>query len=416
MFKGIPVKEINIRKAFIYINMLCLFIFSVQLFQAPDIKSLIWVLVMWFYIIITTRENILDIKAVLLLVGMCLHAWMFGRYNDQFTNGELIELAVVPFLAYIGGKLLVAFQDKDNFARNVRGLVLITGFGITIHATLNYMNYLESGFVIEAGKRWLDYWTQIPLYATEHSFYGAMMGGLLFYACHEIVKRHFHGIFVLLGVLWVNYINIQVMNRMVFAITIVVFLLDLILYIFLVRKDKRQLKIIVAIVCVLAAAVAAVLLLDVGQIRETAFYSALLNRDGGIINNVRFQIYWTVLKQLIPCWQGGMQMDLMRFYNAHNFWLQTAYVSGIIPFICLALYTLWNFFDIARLITSKDIDISSKLLLFSAYIGLFCYFMTEQGGNGTADYIMYFTLIGGIISQTVKRLKMEARNEHITDS
>ena len=184
MFREIQVKEINIRKAFMYINMLCLFIFSVQLFQAPDIKSLIWVLVMWFYIVITTRENILDIKAVLLLVGMCLHAWMFGRYNDQFTNGELIELAVIPFLAYIGGKLLVAFQNKDNFARNVRGLVLITGFGITIHATLNYMNYLESGFVIEAGKRWLDYWTQIPLYATEHSFYGAMMGGLLFYACH----------------------------------------------------------------------------------------------------------------------------------------------------------------------------------------------------------------------------------------
>ena len=109
-------------------------------------------------------------------------------------------------------------------------------------------------------------------------------------------------------------------------------------------------------------------------------------------------------------------MNLMGFYNAHNFWLQTAYVSGIIPFICLVLYTLWNFFDIVRLITSKDIDISSKLLLFSAYMGLFCYFMTEQGGNGTADYIMYFTLIGGIISQTVKRLKMEARNEHITNS
>ena len=159
-----------------------------------------------------------------------------------------------------------------------------------------------------------------------------------------------------------------------------------------------------------------VLLFDIGHIRETTFYSELLNKDGGIIKNVRFQIYWTALKQLIPCWQGGMQMDLLGFYNAHNFWLQIAYVSGIIPFLCLTIYTVWNFYDILKLILNKKLDISAKLLLSSAYMGLFCYFMTEQGGNGTADFIMYFTLIGGIISQTVKRLKMEDRDEHIINS
>ena len=409
-------KEINIKQIFIYINLLCLFVFSVQLCQAPDIKSLIWLLVMWLYIFISTRENIFDMKAVLLLAGMSLHAYIFGQYNEQFTDRELIELAVIPFLAYLGGKLLVAFQDRTAFSRGIKSLVLTVAFGITVHATLNYMNYLETGFVVQSGKRWLDYWTQIPLYATEHSFFGAIMAGLLFYACYELLNRHFHGILVFLGVLWVNYINIQVMNRMIFAITIVVFLVSLIIYIFLIRKDKKKLKTVLITMVCLVAVVLLVLLFDIGHIRETTFYSELLNKDGGIIKNVRFQIYWTALKQLIPCWQGGMQMDLLGFYNAHNFWLQIAYVSGIIPFLCLTIYTVWNFYDILKLILNKKLDISAKLLLSSAYMGLFCYFMTEQGGNGTADFIMYFTLIGGIISQTVKRLKMEDRDEHIINS
>ena len=109
-------------------------------------------------------------------------------------------------------------------------------------------------------------------------------------------------------------------------------------------------------------------------------------------------------------------MDLLGYDNAHNFWLQVAYESGIIPFLCLVIYTVWNFYDILKLLMGKNIDISSKLLLVTAYLGMFCYFMTEQGGNGTAEFIMYFTLMGGIISQTVKIQNMEKKDEHITDS
>ena len=409
-------KKTIVNNVFICVNLLCLLIFSMQLYQAPDIKTLIWLLVMWIYIIATTRKNVIDFKSLFLLVGMCLHAYMFGQYNDQFTNQELVELAVIPFFAYIGGKLLVAFLDRKKLSKGIKLLVLIVAFGITVHATLNYMNYLETGFIIESGKRWLDYWSQVPLFSTEHSFYGAMMAGLLFYACYELVNRHLHGILVLLGVIWVNYINIQVMNRMVFAITIVVFLLGLIIYAFLVRKDKKKIKIILVITGCLAAAVFVILYLNIGGIRDTAFYSALLNRDGGVIKNVRFQIYWSAIKQIIPCWQGGMQMDLLGYDNAHNFWLQVAYESGIIPFLCLVIYTVWNFYDILKLLMGKNIDISPKLLLVTAYLGMFCYFMTEQGGNGTAEFIMYFTLMGGIISQTVKIQNMEKKDEHITDS
>ncbi len=409
-------KKTIVNNVFIYANLICLFIFSVQLCQTPDIKTLIWLLAMYIYIFITTKKNVIDIKSLFLLAGMCMHAYMFGQYNEQFTNQELIELAVIPFFAYIGGKLLVAFLDREKLSKGIKWLVLIVAFGITVHATLNYLNYLETGFVIESGKRWLDYWSEIPLFSTEHSFYGAMMAGLLFYACYELVNRHLHGILVLLGVIWVNYINIQVMNRMVFAITIVVFILALIIYAFLVRKDKKKIRIILSITGCLAVAVLMILYFNVGGIRDTAFYSALLNRDGGIIKNVRFQIYWSAIKQLIPCWQGGLQMDLLGLSNAHNFWLQVAYESGIIPFLCLVIYTVWNFYDILKLLMGKNIDISSKLLLVTAYLGMFCYFMTEQGGNGTAEFIMYFTLMGGIISQTVKIQNMEKKDEHITDS
>ena len=142
-------KKTIVNNVFICVNLLCLLIFSMQLYQAPDIKTLIWLLVMWIYIIATTRKNVIDFKSLFLLVGMCLHAYMFGQYNDQFTNQELVELAVIPFFAYIGGKLLVAFLDRKKLSKGIKLLVLIVAFGITVHATLNYMNYLETGFIIE---------------------------------------------------------------------------------------------------------------------------------------------------------------------------------------------------------------------------------------------------------------------------
>lgn len=399
-----------------YLNLVVLLAFSIQIAHAPGIKMLIWVLAMWGYIYVNRKQSLWDVEALLLLVGMGTYAIVFGHYYaNDFTKMELIKLGIVPFLAYIGGKVLVALQDKEQLNKWLKCLVLILSFGITIHATLNYFKYLETGFFIESGKRWLDYWVEVPLFATEHSFYGAIMAGLLFYGCYEMLQKRINGFFVVLGVIWVNYINIQVVNRMVLGITGAVFILSIFIYLFLVRKDKRKIKRFCFVLLGIIIFLAIIWLLNIGGFKETSYYEALLHRDGGIIKNVRFQIQWNAIKQLPSAWKGGLQISSMGYTNLHNFWLQVANETGIVPFLCIVGYTVLSIIDTIKILNKEELDISVRILLPSAYAGMLGYFSMEQGGHGTADFIMYLMLLGGIISQTRKCLEAQEKNECSTD-
>lgn len=393
------------RKWIDMVNWLLLLLLSVRLFNFPNKLTILWGAVLWIYSYQRDKKNAIDVKSIFLFVGMAVHAAAFQYYNEGYSALSMAELALTPFFTYIIGKLLV-HEKTISFAGSVKVLILTISCGIALHASLNYFIYLKTGFIISSGKRWCDVWNGIPLFATEHSFFAVAFAGLLFYGIWELIHKQWGGLLIIAGVAWVNYINIKVANRMVFAVTVVVFAFNIVLYIFLNYTNKNKMKLFLYIA---GGALLICLIfwnIDPFHIKESSFFDALLNRDGGIVKNVRFQIQFRALTQIIPHWLGGGTMEL-GFDNAHNFWLQIANMSGIIPFISLMVYTLWNLVDMCRLIYMKHIDETIKYLVPSVFLALMCYLLMEQGGHGTPDYFMYFTLVGGIISQILIQAKGE---------
>ena len=92
-------------------------------------------------------------------------------------------------------------------------------------------------------------------------------------------------------------------------------------------------------------------------------------------------------------------MDLLGLNHAHNYWLEMANQTGLLPFIPVALFTVSSFFDAVKLILNKNVSDKIKYLLPSVLMGISLYLYVEVGGVDRPDYFLYFALMAGIVCQ-----------------
>jgi hypothetical protein len=86
-----------------------------------------------------------------------------------------------------------------------------------------------------------------------------------------------------------------------------------------------------------------------------------LGKDGGILNNVRFQAQRLALQQIFDYPMGGYQMNLGGLGQSHNTWLDMANAAGVIPFFAFTAYTLCSLCNLVKFIGNNYIF--QKLLL-----------------------------------------------------
>lgn len=122
-----------------------------------------------------------------------------------------------------------------------------------------------------------------------------------------------------------------------------------------------------------------------------------INRDGGILNNIRFKAQINVLKQIFKYPMGGYRMDLCGLSYAHNVWLDLANAAGIIPFMTFVSYTLIVFTELFKMIRSRGMSNEIKYGLSGIWSSFVLYYMVEPALEANVLYLVPWIYINGMI-------------------
>ena len=91
--------------------------------------------------------------------------------------------------------------------------------------------------------------------------------------------------------------------------------------------------------------------------------------------------------------------DLDAFGYSHNLWLDTYRTAGFIAFIILIVVFLKIFVLLYKILKSKAITISNRVIFLLFLIAFVSVFMVEPGIDGSLSLFLFFCLFVGIMSQ-----------------
>ena len=392
------IKKWNYDKFFWIINTVILFCYAIDIGGFPNKLAIVWIGLAGLYCWKKKYIIKLNIREVLLAIGMVCHAAIYKYYSPDFSLTLTLSLAVVPVLFFLLGRQMVrGMSDGLGFERRAEIVTMAIAVGMFVHALLNFYVWTQE----HSGSFWDDFWPdQLCTVSTQHSFLSVAVVSLIAYAFYYITKKWYYSIFILLIALIGNIINILCGNRMVLAITAVILGMNGVIYVYLNRKEKRTWYIVLATVAGVAAFTFIILGLNLGGIKDTQYFYNLINKDGGIIHNIRFQIHAEAASQLLSHWKGGGTMMMAGLNSAHNYWLELANRTGLASFIPTVAFTVIALIDVIKLILDKNISAKLKYLLPSVFMSLFLYHYMEVGGTARPDYFLYVTVMAGVVYQT----------------
>lgn len=405
--------ENNIEKIMGWANILFLSLFSIHLCNFPDKFIILWCVFSMGIFWLQHKSLCLDGMFWILALAIGLNG--LGTYyylaeNLSYTFGDIIKMVVPTILVYPFMKQAV----YDRKEVDVFLIIMTIAIGTFIYSLLNFNAYIEHGFS-DGGRIWVEFWTDYPMNATHHSYWGCFVAGLVGLVIWCIAqKKWLNAVTVTAFIAVENYIQIVVDNRMVLCTTFVALMVAIFLFLYLNRKNKAVIRKCIVITIVTAVMMIIAFGLDVFGVRSSGYIQRFMTRDGGIIRNIRFQMIVEAIKMLPSHWKGGANMYAAGWYHVHNYWLQVANVSGIIPFVLWMIVNISAIIDVVKIVKSTSISQKIKLTLVPILTSIVCYLMMEPGGTESNRYIIFYVILIALLKQLANKNNVGVKNVQVS--
>lgn len=376
----------------LYGSLIFLFCYFFQLFGFLNRYALLCSGILFLLYVFAEKRLYLNIREILLAVGLFLYAWIAG-----FSLSDIVSTTALPVLLLLIAKYML-FSSDSQASKNVWRLLTVFVLGFTLHGLLNSILYFHSGFTENMGRMWKDIWTGIDLPATHQNVYVIPALALMFPALLYVKKHAAVCLSMLVIDLFFLIHSICSLSRIPVLLWAIMFVWEVALFLFLNRKSGQLGKYLktLGLVFIACALLAAFLCIQFNLLENQRLLSAL-NRNNGILHNIRFQAQLNAIRQLFVYPFGGYQMDLCGMEHCHNVWLDIANASGLIPFSIIVVYTILTFVDAINLLRNPEIDVKLKYIISGLYFSFTIYYMVEPALMANINFFVPWTYINGII-------------------
>ena len=310
---------------------------------------------------------------------------VFGGISSDAIQNDLI----LPLVAYVIGWCSFEQGGKDSVASKNNILGITSGFAL--HAALNYL--------VNAGNTnrglLIDFWSGSYWSATGSGFLNTMIFSLLVYFVVIEQRRWVKLSFGILTVFCTLYM-LMLGNRTQLIILGVAVAGVGVIYLMERRRWDSLAKTFVG-VCLLITALIICYRFNIFGLADLIDSSNLVARfieksEMSKSNFERVYQFWAGIKNLYQHPFGG-QKSQMYF---HNMWLDISRVAGIIPMVLMLLYNGITLQHTVQLFRNKQIDIATRYVALSVYIGCLMNFCVEPVLDGLVSFFLSFCIINGI--------------------
>ena len=390
-------ERVNKKDMLYYFSIAFIFLLALHFMGYVEKRVVVVGSILYLIWIATGKKIVIDIQSVLIVSIMLLYGIIFKiQYsgNSYWSGWSFLNMALPPIVIYFLSRQMSYYQKEEK----LEGYLLSVCLGSFFYSCLNHIMYMN-----QPGSRiWDEFWTHTARYATEYSYWGVFIAGLLGYGLVCLKeKKWFRGLAILAFVAIDNYINIVVDNRMVLMVTVVVIAVNILMYIIFHTQEWKKcgLLLIGMILLVLIGYIA--VRANVGGVCDTTFYKHFFTRDGGILKNIRFRMIWETIPQLPSHWKGGGTIAVVEGLAIHNYWLQAANDTGIFPFILWMIFNVQVVIDLVKCVVSKKISQRMKYLIVPLMVAIVSYLSMEIGGQGKSEYILFYVMVAAFLRQLV---------------
>lgn len=334
-------------------------------------------------------------------IGTCLLTLTIASYFIILYKGRAFTMSLpyVGILMYVlGDYLSCEVKEHKKSEKLYITLLLILVFGHAVHGYLNSYMFL-AGHIGETVRHWQDIWLRVLIPGTQQIVYFLPVLAFVFPAIVYFKQRKCVNILIITSAIFFVYISMASQTRTSLLAFGLVFFAQMILYMFLEWKQMKKMILRketgIVILIMLIAAVGAYFLLKDTEIVQS--FIGIMGRDGGILNNVRFQMQRRALEQLFLYPMGGRHMELLGRNYAHNSWLDIANAAGLIPFFAFTGYTIVIIYELIRWLFRKDVSMERKLMVAGLFAIFFLYNTVERAFEGSMHFMTPWFFLNGML-------------------
>lgn len=365
-----------------------------MLYSTGAINKIYGLLGISFFIIIpwqmkkTGRTYVNGIASVP-FYALAMFAFLYVAIGEFSIQGMLYYM-VCPLLAYLAGWVMIDAR-KDDAEKNIRRGIAALLLGYTIHAFLNYS--------INIGhQRWelIDFFSGSLRAATGSGCINTLVLSLAAYIVtleEKKIKKIVGLACVVVSLLYAFLLG----TRTQFIIFLAVNLVFLVCFLY-EKYGLKSAAILIGIVLVVVGVCFYLYTNNVFGIKLYVDSSNLMARyimGSGLqeADDYRITSITRGIDNLFTYPLGGLKES--SYY--HNFWLDIGRVAGILPFICMAFYSVVINIHAVRILKKTDLASWFRYLIMCVYLGMQINFLVEPLLEGLLDFFLVFTVINGML-------------------
>lgn len=311
---------------------------------------------------------------------------------------------IVPTSCFFIGYFIVKSDEKI-----VTKTILAVTTGMFFHGFLNMILYFKAFGTSSSIRSVPDVWTGVQMAATLQGTYFTLLVSLLFFSYIKWgEKKKVVAIFLIIGAVFSISSSLVLGNRTLILIMILVFVLNLLLYTFILKTNQKKVFKIWIFIGLSLLILGVTYSIDLFGVKDFVLGSNFYTRvetTGGLGEDPRFVVQSSVISQMFDYPFGGYKINLGFNSYAHNLWLDVLVATGLIPFLLLIAYTVKVIMNLFMIIKNKHVDRQFKFMAFSINFGLLINFMVEPILDGIPYMFMLFCLLNGMIKKYLDILK-----------
>lgn len=341
------------------------------------------------------RMKFWDYLKILLVFGGYISLRIIGFGFDK----SVVVNVCIPLMIMVFPYFFDSVAEETKVKQIVYAIVCGACFELILSITA-YFKFCSTGIIYYGDRIWPTYFFYVLTPATCYELFVIPIIALFFYAIINVRKSIFQSCFIIVaGIIAIVFLFGLVTEKGVVIIFAITLLVSLLLYLYL-NRNSEWIKNILLILILTGIALSIICFLlyhfNIFSLKDY-FSSYVWTRNGGIINNIRFEAQRKVYSQMLSYPFGGEKMDIGNINAVHNYWLDIYYVGGMIPFAFIGGYTVISWYDIFKLIKNCNISVETKIMLCSLYIAMFLWMSIESIVKGSVIPATIWILICQLI-------------------
>lgn len=340
------------------------------------------------------KFKINNIKTFILLclfaITFCIFSYKLGFY--------CVMGFCFPMAYYIGSNL------KQVNEENIKKIIYIITFGMSIHVVLNYAyDIYHDGFIEvfnEFGHR--DIWTKDKVLATITTANYLFIIGCSYYL-FRYEKNNIYRITALLLFIIMFIYNLGLGRRtpvLMIPITICfAFLLDL----FVINRKSKFPKKKLIVMCIIMIIILILLLLckyNFNLLVSLFGDSMFAQRFGWLqFDAERLDLMIEAMKLAPSHMWGRQEISAILDQYVHNLWFDVFDYAGIIPFILVLIYTVYSISLIYKFVVNKKVSNEFKMLILPLCLCIIIEMCLEPAMSGLSLILLCVVVINALLEK-----------------